>query len=41
VHPGGGHFLLADGSSKFFSYNAGHILPLLATRAGGEVISDY
>ncbi|MBI1831625.1 MAG: DUF1559 domain-containing protein [Planctomycetes bacterium] len=35
-HPGGGHFLLADGSVRFLSYDAASILPALASRAGGE-----
>ncbi|AWM41897.1 hypothetical protein GobsT_69800 [Gemmata obscuriglobus] len=36
LHPGGAHFLLADGSVRFLSYHAADILPSLATRAGGE-----
>jgi prepilin-type processing-associated H-X9-DG protein len=35
-HPGGAHFLRADGSVSFFRYSSDHILPALATRAGGE-----
>jgi prepilin-type processing-associated H-X9-DG protein len=38
-HHGGTHFLFADGSVHFLSYNADPILPLLATRAGGEVVT--
>ena len=38
-HPGGGHFLLCDGSVRFFAYSADAILPALATRAGGEAAS--
>ncbi len=39
LHPGGAHFLFADGSVRFLSYSATEILPALATRAGGEVVS--
>ena len=35
-HPGGSNFLFADGSVHFLSYSADHLLPALATRAGGE-----
>ena len=39
-HPGGCHFLRADGSVKFESENIDHvILAALTTRAGGEVTS--
>jgi hypothetical protein len=38
-HPGGAHFLLADGSVHFLRYDADPILPAFATRAGGEVAS--
>jgi prepilin-type processing-associated H-X9-DG protein len=38
-HPGGAHFLLADGSVSFFRYSADPILPALATRSGGEAAS--
>jgi prepilin-type N-terminal cleavage/methylation domain-containing protein/prepilin-type processing-associated H-X9-DG protein len=41
LHPGGGHFLFADGSVHFLSYAADALLPALATRAGGEAIGDY
>lgn len=36
-HPGGANFALCDGSVRFFPYEADHLLPALATRAGGEV----
>ncbi|MBY0230215.1 MAG: DUF1559 domain-containing protein [Gemmataceae bacterium] len=36
LHPGGGNWLLADGSVRFLAYGANDILPALATRAGGE-----
>ncbi|MDY3563005.1 DUF1559 domain-containing protein [Gemmata sp. JC673] len=39
LHPGGGHFVLGDGSVRFILYSANDILPALATRAGGEVMS--
>jgi prepilin-type processing-associated H-X9-DG protein len=35
-HPGGAHFLFADGSVRFLAYSADPVLPALATRAGGE-----
>ncbi|MBI2804255.1 MAG: DUF1559 domain-containing protein [Planctomycetes bacterium] len=37
MHPGGGHFLFADGSVHFLLYNADEILPALATRGQDEV----
>jgi prepilin-type N-terminal cleavage/methylation domain-containing protein/prepilin-type processing-associated H-X9-DG protein len=36
MHPGGAHFLFADGGVRFLHYSADPILPALATRAGGE-----
>jgi prepilin-type N-terminal cleavage/methylation domain-containing protein/prepilin-type processing-associated H-X9-DG protein len=39
LHPGGGNFAFADGSVRFIPYSAAGILPELATRAGGEVVS--
>jgi prepilin-type processing-associated H-X9-DG protein len=39
LHPGGANFAFADGSVKFLRYTAADILPALATRAGGEVIT--
>jgi prepilin-type N-terminal cleavage/methylation domain-containing protein/prepilin-type processing-associated H-X9-DG protein len=38
LHPGGAHFVLADGSVRFISYGARDVMPALATRAGGEVV---
>jgi prepilin-type N-terminal cleavage/methylation domain-containing protein/prepilin-type processing-associated H-X9-DG protein len=39
MHPGGAHFLYADGSVHFLSYSANDVLAALATRAGGEVVA--
>ncbi|MGI8979757.1 MAG: DUF1559 domain-containing protein [Pirellulaceae bacterium] len=38
LHPGGGNFLLADGSTRFFHYSAAPIMPALATRSGNEIV---
>jgi prepilin-type processing-associated H-X9-DG protein len=38
-HPGGGHWLFADGSVRFLTYSAPMLIPELATRAGGEVVN--
>jgi len=38
-HPGGGNWLVADGSVRFFSYGANAILPQMATRNGGETVN--
>lgn len=38
-HPGGAHFLLADGSARFLTYAADSVLPALASRAGGETVA--
>lgn len=41
-HSGGANFVFADGSVRFLSYSADPIMPALATRAGGEVVTvDY
>jgi prepilin-type N-terminal cleavage/methylation domain-containing protein/prepilin-type processing-associated H-X9-DG protein len=40
-HPGGGHWLFADGSVRFLFYSAAPQLPALATRAGGEVAKGF
>jgi prepilin-type N-terminal cleavage/methylation domain-containing protein/prepilin-type processing-associated H-X9-DG protein len=40
LHPGGGHFLMADGSVQFITYSTSTaIMNALATRAGGEAVS--
>jgi prepilin-type processing-associated H-X9-DG protein len=43
LHGNGANFGFADGSVRFLPYSASAILPALATRAGGEVVSanDY
>ena len=38
-HAGGANFALADGSVRFIRYEANDIMPALATRAGGEIVS--
>jgi prepilin-type N-terminal cleavage/methylation domain-containing protein/prepilin-type processing-associated H-X9-DG protein len=40
MHPGGGNWIFADGSVRFLDYQSNTILPALATRNGGEVVSD-
>ncbi len=39
MHSGGANFAFADGSVRFIRYSAAELLPALATRAGGEVVS--
>ena len=39
LHVGGANFAFADGSVRFLNYGADAVLPALATRAGGEVVS--
>jgi prepilin-type processing-associated H-X9-DG protein len=39
LHAGGANFLFADGSVHFLPYAAGSIMPALATRNGGEVVT--
>ncbi|HYT87325.1 MAG TPA: DUF1559 domain-containing protein, partial [Gemmataceae bacterium] len=39
LHVGGAHFLFADGSVRFLHYSAAPILPALASRSGGEVVT--
>ncbi len=38
-HSGGANFVFCDGSVRFLTYSANDILPALASRAGGEVVS--
>jgi prepilin-type N-terminal cleavage/methylation domain-containing protein/prepilin-type processing-associated H-X9-DG protein len=41
MHPGGGNWLLGDGSVRFFSYQAGTTtLPQMASINGGEVVQE-
>lgn len=37
-HPGGAHFVFADGHVQFLRYSAAPIMPALGSRAGGEVV---
>jgi len=40
LHPGGGNWLVADGSVRFLTYTAGTtMLPLMASIDGGEVVA--
>jgi prepilin-type N-terminal cleavage/methylation domain-containing protein/prepilin-type processing-associated H-X9-DG protein len=39
LHSGGGNFAFADGSVRFLRYSVDSLLPALASRAGGEVVS--
>ena len=40
-HPGGGNWLLADGSVRYFAFTAGTtVLPNMASINGGEVVSE-
>jgi prepilin-type processing-associated H-X9-DG protein len=38
-HPGGANFALCDGSVRFIRYSANDVMPALATRGGGEVVT--
>jgi prepilin-type N-terminal cleavage/methylation domain-containing protein len=41
LHPGGAHFLLADGSTQYYSYSINQdVLTAMATRAGGEPVES-
>ncbi|MBA4065097.1 MAG: prepilin-type cleavage/methylation domain-containing protein [Isosphaera sp.] len=39
LHPAGANWLFADGSVRYLPYTARDLIPALATRAGGEVVS--
>jgi prepilin-type processing-associated H-X9-DG protein len=39
LHSGGAHFLFADAAVHFLSYDADSVLPALASRAGGEIVT--
>jgi prepilin-type N-terminal cleavage/methylation domain-containing protein/prepilin-type processing-associated H-X9-DG protein len=41
LHPNGANFAFADGSVRFVTYTAAPVMPLLATRAGGETIPSF
>jgi prepilin-type processing-associated H-X9-DG protein len=41
LHIGGAHFLFADGSARLLPHSADPILPVLATRAGGETVATH
>jgi hypothetical protein len=38
-HPGGSHFLLGDGTVRFFPYSSNPMIPAFSTRGGGETVS--
>jgi prepilin-type processing-associated H-X9-DG protein len=40
LHGGGAHFLMADASARFFLYSGRDMMIALATRNGGEVVSE-
>jgi prepilin-type N-terminal cleavage/methylation domain-containing protein/prepilin-type processing-associated H-X9-DG protein len=39
-HPGGANFAFADGSTRFLVYSMNPLLPALASRSGGETVTD-
>ncbi len=39
-HPGGANFAFADGSVRLVRYSAAPLMPALASRAGGEVVTS-
>ncbi len=40
LHSQGAHFLLGDGSVRFFSYEAASVLDKMASRSGGEIVGE-
>jgi prepilin-type N-terminal cleavage/methylation domain-containing protein/prepilin-type processing-associated H-X9-DG protein len=41
LHPGGANFAMADGSVRLIFYSSDPLMPALASRAGGEAVSDF
>jgi prepilin-type processing-associated H-X9-DG protein len=41
LHSGGANFVFADGSVHFLKYSAAPIMPMLASRAGGEPTPSF
>jgi prepilin-type N-terminal cleavage/methylation domain-containing protein/prepilin-type processing-associated H-X9-DG protein len=41
LHSGGSNWLFADGSSRFIAYSQAGLLQSLASRNGGEVVSEF
>jgi prepilin-type N-terminal cleavage/methylation domain-containing protein/prepilin-type processing-associated H-X9-DG protein len=41
LHPGGGNFLLGDGSVRFLTYAQDNILPQLCTREGNDIATGF
>lgn len=39
LHPGGAHFLFADGSCRFLRYDNSELMAALASISGGEIVS--
>ncbi|VTS08232.1 DUF1559 domain-containing protein [Tuwongella immobilis] len=39
LHPGGGNWLMVDGSVHYLTYGSAGLLPGLATRSGGEAVT--
>jgi prepilin-type N-terminal cleavage/methylation domain-containing protein/prepilin-type processing-associated H-X9-DG protein len=40
LHPNGANFVMADGSVKLLAYSVDHLMPILATRSGREVVPN-